>query len=107
MGNSEGPQTDYFNCVAWGALADFLAEQQSSRRLGVGDQLAIVGRYRNSPFTSRQGSQVLGIEIRIEQVQRGAQAIRNLESAPQAQDQLQSNLAQLSQNFRNHGQGYE
>lgn len=58
------PDCDFFNCTAFGKQAEFV-----ERYLFKGTKVVIVGRLQNNNYTNKDGQQVYGVQIMVEEIE--------------------------------------
>ena len=56
--------TDFFNCIAWGKTADFIAEKVSK-----GLKVLVIGRMESRSYDKSDGTKVLLWELQVEEVE--------------------------------------
>lgn len=97
------PEADFFNCAAFGKLAEFV-----SQYLTKGSKIAIVGRLQNDNYTNKDGQMVYSIKIIVEEIEFAESknaAGGNGTNAPQGGNgQSNNNYGAPAQNFANNGQ---
>lgn len=57
-------ETDFFNCTAFGKLAEFV-----EKYLMKGTKILMVGRVQNDNYTNRDGEKVYGIQIIADEIE--------------------------------------
>lgn len=74
------PDCDFFNCTAFGKQAEFV-----ERYLSKGTKIVIVGRLQNNNYTNKDGQQVYGVQIMVEEIEfaESKNSQQNNESRPQ------------------------
>lgn len=58
------PEADFFNCVAFGKLGEFV-----ERYYRKGMQVLVTGRLQNNNYTNKDGQQVYAIQILVEETE--------------------------------------
>lgn len=58
------PDADFFNCTAFGKQAEFV-----EKYLRKGIKIVISGRLQNNDYTNKDGQQVYGVKIMIEEIE--------------------------------------
>lgn len=57
-------ETDFFNCVAFGKLADFV-----DRYLKQGTKILLTGRVENNNYTNKEGQKVYSVNIMADEIE--------------------------------------
>lgn len=57
-------ETDFFNCTAFGKLADFV-----DRYLKQGTKIVLVGRVQNDNYTNKEGQKVYSVVVIAEEIE--------------------------------------
>ena len=58
------PEADFFNCVSFGKLADFVGNY-----LHKGTKIVLTGRIQNNNYTNKEGQKVYGVRIMVEEIE--------------------------------------
>lgn len=58
------PDADFFNCTAFGRLADF-----AEKYLNQGTKVIVVGRIQNDNYTNREGQKVYSVQVLLEEIE--------------------------------------
>lgn len=61
---SKGKDTDFFNLVAFGKTADFLAKWFEK-----GSKILVDGRLQSSKYKNKEGKEVTAIDVIVEQIE--------------------------------------
>ncbi len=62
--NNGEEETDYLNCTIFGKQAEF-----AGKYLMQGTKVAIVGRIQNDNYTNKEGQEIYGIKIMVEELE--------------------------------------
>ena len=58
------PEADFFNCVSFGKLADFVGNY-----LHKGTKIVLTGRIQNNNYTNKEGQKVYDVRITVEEIE--------------------------------------
>ncbi|MCM1495970.1 MAG: single-stranded DNA-binding protein [Bacteroides sp.] len=58
------PDADFFNCTAFGRLADF-----AEKYLNQGTKVIVVGRIQNDNYTNREGQKVYSVQVLLDEIE--------------------------------------
>lgn len=58
------PEADFFNCTAFGKLAEF-----SEKYLRQGIKVVVTGRIQNDNYTNREGQKVYSVQVLVEEME--------------------------------------
>jgi single-strand DNA-binding protein len=78
----EKTKTDWFRCIAWGAVAQRVAQ------LKKGERVVLVGRLESREWTDKKGIERSSIEIVVESISR-AESLKGTQPAPNATEPAQ------------------
>lgn len=92
--NEEGPTADYIPCSLWGEEATHFCKV-----LGKGDEVAILGRIRTNFVPQASGDRKFFWEVRVERVEYGRQALKNLQAQPRQEDVATRAVKTLKKEF--------
>lgn len=79
-----GPTADYFNCIAFGKIADF-----AEKYLRQGTKVLITGRISNDNYTDRNGNKVYSVQVIVEELE-FAESKKNSSSTETEENQTDS-----------------
>ena len=63
-GNGDQPTADFFNCTAFGKLAEF-----AEKYLKQGTKILLTGRIQNDNYTNKDGQKVYGTQVIVEDIE--------------------------------------
>jgi single-strand DNA-binding protein len=78
----EKTKTDWFRCIAWGAVAQRVAQ------LKKGERVALVGRLESREWKDKKGVEHSSVEVVVESISR-AESLKGNQSAPNAAEPAQ------------------
>lgn len=58
------PEADFFSCVSFGKLADFVGNY-----LHKGTKIVLTGRIQNNNYTNKEGQKVYDVRITVEEIE--------------------------------------
>lgn len=76
------PDADFFNCTAFGRLADF-----AEKYLNQGTKVIVVGRIQNDNYTNREGQKVYSVQVLLEEIEFAERKSASVSSAGTAASQ--------------------
>lgn len=79
--NEDGPIADFIPCSLWGDEASRFCETRDK-----GDEVAILGRIRTNFVPQASGDRKFFWEVRVETVEYGRRALKNLRALPRKED---------------------
>lgn len=92
--NEEGPTADYLPCSLWGPEAERFCEIRDK-----GDEVGILGRIRTNFVPQASGDKKFFWEIRVEHVEYGRRALKNLRAAPRQETVATQAVRSLNREF--------
>jgi len=92
--NEEGPTADYLPCSLWGPEAVRFCEIRDK-----GDEVGILGRIRTNFVPQASGDKKFFWEIRVEHVEYGRRALKNLRAAPRQETVATQAVRSLNREF--------
>jgi single-strand DNA-binding protein len=92
--NEEGPTADYLPCSLWGPEATRFCETRDK-----GDEVGILGRIRTNFVPQASGDKKFFWEIRVEHVEYGRRALKNLRAAPRQETVATQAVRSLNREF--------
>ncbi len=92
--NEDGPTADFIPCSLWGNEASHFCECRDK-----GDEVAILGRIRTNFVPQASGNRKFFWEVRVERVEYGRQALKNLQTGPRQEDKATRAVKTLTTEF--------